>query len=147
MAQLSRQFLESRLITSNVFGEFTAPENRVFSFPYGIPGLETEKEFTFLNVKEYEPLIWMVSVNGSFHFPVLPLTSLNEDDLDEWSKKTYLPQLQNLLIKNQQAVAYVILKLGGKVEKISLRAPIIVHTDTNLGEQVIFDRFQIGAHS
>lgn len=139
--------MESRLITSNVFGEFTAPEDRVFSFPYGIPGLESEKAFTFLNVKEYEPLIWMVSINGSFHFPVLPLTSLNKEDLDDLSKKTYLPQLQKLLMENQRAVAYVILKLGIKLEKISLRAPILVHTDTNQGEQVILDRFQVGAHS
>ena len=83
----------------------------------------------------------MVSKSGEYHFPVLTLDLLDDNDLDEVSKDVYLPQLQYILSRNPKALVYVILKLTPNLKRISLKAPIIADLTTMEGEQLILDRF------
>ena len=129
------------IIPSKVFGNLPISKKKVFHFSSGIPGLESEKQFAFLDIEDYKPLIWMVSTSGEYHFPVLTMGLLDENDLDEPSKDVYLPQLQYILKKNPNALAYVILKLTPNLTNISLKAPIVVDVAAMQGEQIILDRF------
>ena len=129
------------IIPSKVFGKLAISKKKIFHFPSGIPGLEKERYYTFLDIEEYKPLIWMVSKSGEYHFPVLTLDLLDDNDLDEVSKDVYLPQLQYILSRNPKALVYVILKLTPNLKRISLKAPIIADLTTMEGEQLILDRF------
>lgn len=131
----------TRKIQSVLFGAIEVPEQKMFLFRNGIPGLEKFRECTFLDIPEYKPLIWMTSGDGQFHFPVLPVSYFSASDFDEVSQSVYLPQLVDLLEHSSHLVAYVILKLAAPVSKISLKAPIVVDSEKRTGEQVILDRF------
>lgn len=130
-------------IPSKVFGPIEVGEELVFKFPNGIPGLEKPNSFTFVEIDEYSPLVWMISKDGEYHFPVLALQELKNVSLDHESLEMYLPRIIKILESKPEANAYFILKLTAKLENFSLKAPIIVDSLAGRGEQLILDRFQV----
>lgn len=135
---------ESKItIDSSVFGSFEVEPSKLFLFKRGIPGLEWEQKFTFVEIEEYRPLVWMISENGEYHFPVIPLALLTKDDVDDTSKQVYLPRIQRMLDARKNANAYIILKLNKPITQLSLKAPVIVDVDRREGEQLVLDRFQL----
>ena len=130
-------------IPSKVFGSIPVTNDLIFDFPNGIPGLEKRNSFSFIEIDEYSPLVWMISQDGEYHFPVLPLQQLKNVSLDCESVDMYLPRIIKILESKPEANAYFILKLSAKLENFSLKAPIIVDSLSGKGEQLILDRFHV----
>ncbi len=130
---------DSTMINSRVFGPMSIENSKIIHFPKGIPGLDSERYFAFVCIEEYQPLVWMVSQGGTYHLPVVPLTLIDSDDLDEESHEVYYPQLMQILNEHPKTAAYVILKLDPSVSHLSLKAPIIVDVEEQRGEQYILD--------
>lgn len=126
-------------INSTLFGNLKISRRKIVHFPNGIPGLENERKYAFLDIEEYRPLVWMVSVSGKYHFPVIPIAHLDAENIDEYSKDNYLPSLTDYIKNKQDSLAYVILRLEPEVKQVSLRAPIVVHLREQRGEQLILD--------
>lgn len=129
-------------IHSTLFGDITISRRKIIFFPSGIPGLEHERHYTFLDIEEYRPLVWMVGTSGKFHFPVIPIAHLDASSIDEYSKEHYLPFLTDIMKTNPMSVAYVILRLEPEVKQVSLKAPILVHLREQRGEQLILDNMK-----
>ena len=126
-------------IPSTLFGNLKVARRKLIYFPSGIPGLKNEKQFAFLDIEEYRPLTWMISTSGKYHFPVVPLSSLNAEHLDEPSQTHYLPVLNNIINNRPACAAYVIIRLDPHVKQVSLKAPVIVYLNECKGEQLILD--------
>lgn len=126
-------------VSSQVFGEITVDPATIYTFPEGLPGLEEVTTFTLVTFTEYEPIIWMISIDGKYHFPMAPFSTLDPEDLDEESSTFFLPKLTSLLNHQGESIAYIIIRLDPSVTKISLKAPILVHPKTLEGKQYILD--------
>lgn len=135
--------LQTRTVESALFGTISVPEDKIYFFKKGIPGLERQTEFAFLDVEEYSPLVWMVSMDGTCHFPVYPIARIEPQEIDELSATVYLPQLKQYLDERPQLVSYVIVKLAAPAVRFNLKAPVLLDPDALLGHQLILDRFQI----
>ena len=127
------------MIDSRVFGPMGIENTKIIHFPKGVPGLDSERYFAFVCIEEYQPLVWMISQSGLYHLPVIPLTLIDSEDLDEESREDYYPQLMQILNDNPNTAAYVILKLNPSIKHISLKAPIVVDVELLRGEQYILD--------
>jgi flagellar assembly factor FliW len=128
-------------LESALFGTIEVPEEKIFQFAKGIPGLEVPRAFAFIEVEDYQPLVWMIALDGTLHLPVYPLAKVTLDDIDEISKDVYLPQIREYLTLHPDCVAYVIIKLATPLKKINLKAPVIADLESKTGYQMILDRF------
>ena len=130
---------DATMIDSRVFGSMSIENSKIIEFPKGVPGLDSERYFAFVCIEEYQPLVWMISNSGLYHLPVIPLTLIDSEDLDDESRDVYYPQLMQILNDNPSTAAYVILKLNPSIKHISLKAPIVVDVELQKGEQYILD--------
>lgn len=126
-------------IHSKIFGEFSVDEQNVIHFAQGIPGLEKVTHYAMVSIEEYEPIIWMISTDGVYHFPLVNVNTVDFSDYDVDSKNVYWPLLQKVLTQKSDFVAYIILKLDQSVQQVSLRAPILIHPKNRTGLQLVFD--------
>ena len=138
-AHIKPEQLFQQVIPSTLFGEIKVARRKLVYFPSGIPGLQQEKQFAFLDIEEYRPLTWMISTSGQYHFPVVPLSSLQAEHLDDISQTHYLPLLNNLINNRPHCATYVIVRLDPNIQQVSLKAPIIVYLNEYRGEQLILD--------
>lgn len=127
-------------IQSKLFGLFQVDSDSVMNFSQGIPGLEAVKEYAMMAIEEYDPIVWMVSTNGVFHFPLVDYKTIDQTDLDTISLERYKPLLDSYLERNEESIAYVILKLDKAVSKVSLKAPIVINPQLKKGQQLVLDQ-------
>jgi len=127
---------ENLSIQSKLFGQFEVDERTVMKFSEGIPGLET--------VKEYAPIVWMISIDGVYHFPLVLYKTIDFNDFDRESQRFYKIQLDKYLAKNENKNAYIILKLDSSVQTVSLRSPILVDPVKRTGKQLILEPISQG---
>ena len=138
-AHIRPEQLFQQVIPSTLFGEIKVARRKLVYFPSGIPGLQQEKQFTFLDIEEYRPLTWMISTSGKYHFPVVPISSLRAEHLDDVSQTHYLPLLNSLINMRPACATYVIVRLDPDIQQVSLRAPIMIYLNEYRGEQLILD--------
>jgi flagellar assembly factor FliW len=127
-------------VQSKFFGSFEADLQTIMQFENGIPGLESVQEYALITIEEYKPIVWMISTDGVYHFPLVHYKNIDNNDLDQESLQGYKPQLDRFLTKHPESVAYVILKLDQRVTTISLRSPIIIDPKKQAGKQLILDK-------
>lgn len=127
-------------VQSKIFGPFQVEEGSVMHFSQGIPGLETVKEYAMIQIEEYHPIVWMVSTNGVFHFPLVDYKTIDSSDLDTASIERYKALLDSYMERNQDSIAYVILKLDKAVSKVSLKAPIVINPQLKKGQQLVLEQ-------
>jgi len=105
-------------IQSKLFGSFDVDERTVMKFSEGIPGLETIKDYAMVTFEEYAPIVWMISTDGVYHFPLVLYKTIDFNDFDRESQQFYKIQLDKYLAKNENKNAYIILKLDSSVQTV-----------------------------
>ncbi len=126
-------------IQSKLFGSFDVDERTVMKFSEGIPGLETIKDYAMVTFEEYAPIVWMISTDGVYHFPLVLYKTIDFNDFDRESQQFYKIQLDKYLAKNENKNAYIILKLDSSVQTVSLRSPIVIDPVKQTGKQLILE--------
>jgi flagellar assembly factor FliW len=128
------------LLHTKHFGEIEIEESGIIRFDEGLPGFENLKEFTLIgNGDETSPFKWMQCVNEpQVAFAIAnPFMIVKDYDFE-------LPDAEaaRLGIKSQEDLAvYSIVVVPEDLTKISmnLKAPLIINSRTNKGEQIILD--------
>lgn len=116
-----------KIITPH-FGEITIEEGFIFNFPEGILGFEDLREFVLISEDETAPFKWLVSIEvPQIGFPLL---------------SPWLVDLEYQPVKNydyDKAVFFCIVTLEDENHQmtINLKAPIILNSETLIGEQTI----------
>jgi len=114
------------------FGVVEVDEDRVISFPWGIPGFEELKRYIILEYKE-GPFQWLQAVDDStVAFPLCPPNILGVTyNVTEEAKKTVGVQNEaDLLVMNM-----VSFKTGKDVIRFHMRSPLLFNTATRLACQ------------
>ncbi len=128
------------LLHTKHFGEIEIEESSIIRFDEGLPGFENLREFTLIgNGDETSPFKWMQCVNEpQVAFAIAnPFMIVKDYDFE-------LPDVEaaRLGIKSQEDLAvYSIVVVPEDLTKISmnLKAPLIINSRTNKGEQIILD--------
>jgi len=122
------------------FGTLTIEEDKILTFPDGIPGFETTTRFVLIqNPDETIPFHWLQAVDDpALAFVVAnPFLIRADYDID-------LPQpvVDRLEIQSpDETEVYCILRVPEQVEEmtINLTAPLVINRRTRIGKQVVLD--------
>ena len=122
------------------FGEIEIGEEKIISFPEGIPGFEDQKRFVIINNHDSEnPFGWLQAVdNGSLSFVVIN-PFLVKPDYDFVLSQSVEEKLK---IRNEKDVAvYTIAVIPEDIKKITinLSGPVIINVKEKLGKQIILN--------
>lgn len=128
-----------KLNTKN-FGELEIDEEKIITFPEGLPGFEGEKQFIIINNEDEEnPFQWLQSVsNPELAFVIInPFLVFSDYDIN-------IPRIvqDKLNIEDEKDIAvYSIVVVPKDLKKMTanLLGPIIINVNERLGKQVILD--------
>lgn len=124
------------LLTTMRFGEVEIDDDKLVTFPAGIPGFEGYRTFVMLTPDEEMPFSFMQSTeNGDLSFIVAnPFVYFSDYDFE-------LPEsVQNELnISHEEDImVFCIISISEKDEfSLNLLAPIVLNSKEKLGKQVI----------
>lgn len=130
-------------IQSKLFGVFETDFETIMHFEKGIPGLESIQEYALVTIQEYKPIVWMISTDGIYHFPLVNYSHIDVSDLDEISLNTYKSKLDHYLKKNEEEHAYIIIKLDQAIQTVSLQSPILINPKKQIGKQLILEKNEL----
>jgi flagellar assembly factor FliW len=128
------------LLTTKHFGEIEVTEGSIIRFDEGLPGFEHLKEFTLVGSgDETSPFKWLQCVNEpQMAFAIAnPFMIVKDYDFELSDAEAV-----RLGIKSQEdLVVYSIVVVPEDLTKISmnLKAPLIINSRSNKGEQIILD--------
>ena len=124
-------------ILTSSFGKISFSSKEVYNFSKGIYGFPQVKKYVFLKLKEFEPFLWLQSVEKPDLAILLidPLIFLRDYKPEIPKKELESIEILDLKI----AEIYVTVIPSGKLKQSSLNliAPIIINPAKRLGKQVV----------
>lgn len=124
---------------SKVYGKIEYNPSNLITFKDGIPGFEHLNKFILVDLKEYEPFKLLQSMENDKIGLILisPFEVMDDYEVeltDELLKELNIKKPEEVLILNTVTI-------NSDVSKITtnLKAPIIINTNSGLGEQIIVD--------
>ena len=124
-----------KLVTRH-FGEIEYDPNKIITFPQGIPGFPTNKQFLLMSEDDEEDtFFWLQSVDdGEVAFTLMNVYKVLPDydpkvDQDELKE---LGELTSLDIYNIVVIPEYVRQM-----RVNLKAPIVINTEAGLGMQVV----------
>ena len=127
------------------FGVIDIEENRIISFPWGLPGFENVKNYIMIsNDDENSPFKWMQSVDESgLAFAVVdPFVIKKDYDININDEIAGMLKLEN----PEDALVYSIVVVPDDITKMTmnLKAPVIINTVKKVGSQIVLDTDRYG---
>lgn len=124
-------------ILTSRFGKISFSSKEVYYFSKGIYGFPQEKKFFFLKLKEYEPFLWLQSIEKPDLAILLidPFIFLRDYKPEIPKKELEFIKVQDL----KKAKIYVTVTLSGKLRQstLNLLSPLMINTEKRLGKQVV----------
>lgn len=123
-------------LKTKYFGEMTIDDSKIINFPEGIPGLEDEKEFIFIEIPENNTFYCLQSTQQEevAFFLIKPWDFFPDYDID-------IPpeELEELEIRTKEdLVLYNIITISNDYKiTANLLGPIIINIETLKGKQMI----------
>ena len=124
-------------ILTSRFGKISFSSKEVYYFSKGIYGFPQEKKYVFLKLKEFDPFLWLQSVEKSDLAILLidPFIFLRDYKPEIPKKELEFIKVQDL----KKAKIYVTVTLSGKLRQstLNLLSPLMINTEKRLGKQVV----------
>jgi len=122
-----------RTITTHQFGELTIAPEQIFIFPNGIIGFTHLTEYVLISDDSTAPIQWLIAIED----PTIGLPIINALIID----MQYKPALD---VDPTQNTVFVVVNLSQGQISINMKAPIIMNSQTMLGEQIVLssERYQ-----
>lgn len=124
----------SKKIVTLHFGEITVEPQHIFSFATGMLGFDDLKDYVLISEEETFPFKWLISIEQpDIGFPLLSpwLMDLNYNPGSSYKLETQ--------------VFFVVVTLEDENGRMTanMKAPVILNTETQSGEQIIlpFDKY------
>lgn len=124
-------------------GTLTIDPDKVTTFPEGIIGFEDLKQFAIIDLEEYKPFQWLLSIDDpEITFPIIsPLLVVDTYEPDISRAEAY-----NLgEFTDTDLLLYAIVTIRPEMKKITanLKGPIIINQILRLGQQIVLadDRY------
>ncbi len=111
----------------------------IVTFPSGIPGFESNKQFVIVSIPEYAPFEWLVCIDGSrLRFAIInPLLFASD-----YTPKIVKEQIEGLaIVKPEELLLYVIVTIRENPleSTANLTGPILINRTKKIGKQIIID--------
>jgi len=129
-----------KTIENSQFGEIKYSEDKVVLFEEGILGFEDLKRYIILDVQEFEPFQWLISIDDpEISFPIISPLVVKEDFAPNLSKK----EIEYFIgeFKDEELLLYVIVTIKDNLQKVTanLKGPIIINQNSRKGIQIIVE--------
>lgn len=118
-------------------GTLTIDPDKVTTFPEGIIGFEDLKQFAIIDLEEYKPFQWLLSIDDpEISFPIIsPLLVVDTYEPDISRAEAY-----NLgEFTDTDLLLYAIVTIRPEMKRITanLKGPIIINQILRLGQQIV----------
>lgn len=124
---------------SDFFTDLVYAQEDVITFPHGVPGFESNKEFVIVSLADYAPFEWLVCIDGSkLRFAIVnPLLFL--PDYEPKMTKEHLDEMK--IAKHEDILLYTIItiRVNPADSTANLAGPILINKAARLGKQIIID--------
>ena len=132
----------SQQVNSSRFGPLSVQECDVIRFERPLLGLEESRDFVILHLKEYEPFLWLQSLDqGEMCFALADPWKFYQDYQPKFEQNT-LDELG--LCEEDEVAVYCVVGPSSEGLSLNLAAPIILHQARRIAAQVVLDD---GQHS
>jgi len=129
-------------IKTRLFGEIEISDEKVINLVHGLIGFPDMKRYTLIfdeEKKDKGNIMWLQSLDETdFAMPVMLPHKVKPDYAPEL-KVDSLEQLGELTEDNLFVLVTVRVPKDPKEASINLKAPIIINSDTNVGDQIIIE--------
>lgn len=129
------------IIKTNQFGYLEIPEEEIITFPEGLYGFESIKEYVILGkVGDDNPFKWLQAVNDpDVCFVVIDPVSFKKDYAPVISENIY-NQLDVKDPKEIRILSIVVIPRDASRMTANLKSPIIINARKNIALQVILEQ-------
>ncbi|SDB37998.1 flagellar assembly factor FliW [Pseudobutyrivibrio sp. YE44] len=129
-------------VKTRLFGEIEISDEKVINLIHGLIGFPDMKRYTLIFDEEKNDkgnIMWLQSLDETdFAMPVM-LPHVVKPDYAPAFNEDALQQLGDLKQGNTYMLVTVRVPKNPKEASINLKAPIVINTDTNVGDQIIID--------
>jgi len=124
-------------VNNSQLGTITITPDKIATFPEGLIGFEELKRFAIINLPEYEPFQWLLSIDDpEITFPIIsPILVVEKYEPEISRAETY-----NLGdFKDEDLLLYAIVTIRPELKKVTanLKGPIIINQKQRLGQQIV----------
>jgi len=129
-------------VKTRLFGEIEISDEKVISLVHGLIGFPDMKRYTLIfdeEKKDKGNIMWLQSLDETdFAMPVM-LPHIVKPDYSPAFNVDSLEQLGELTADNTYLLVTVRVPKNPKEASVNLKAPIVINSDTNIGDQIIIE--------
>ncbi|MCR5195906.1 MAG: flagellar assembly protein FliW [Pseudobutyrivibrio sp.] len=129
-------------VKTRLFGEIEISDEKVISLVHGLIGFPDMKRYTLIfdeEKKDKGNIMWLQSLDETdFAMPVM-LPHIVKPDYSPAFNVDSLEQLGELTAENTYVLVTVRVPKNPKEASVNLKAPIVINSDTNVGDQIIIE--------
>ena len=129
-------------VKTRLFGEIDISDEKIINLVHGLIGFPDMKRYTLIfdeEKKDKGNIMWLQSLDEpDFAMPVM-LPHVVKPDYAPALNEDSLEPLGDLNEDNTYVLVTVRVPKDPKEASINLKAPIVINTDTNVGDQIIIE--------
>ncbi|MCR4567771.1 MAG: flagellar assembly protein FliW [Pseudobutyrivibrio sp.] len=129
-------------VKTRLFGEIEISDEKVINLVHGLIGFPDMRRYTLIfdeEKKDKGNIMWLQSLDETdFAMPVM-LPHIVKPDYSPAINVDSLEQLGELTADNTYVLVTVRVPKNPKEASVNLKAPIIINSDTNIGDQIIIE--------
>ncbi|MCR4694904.1 MAG: flagellar assembly protein FliW [Pseudobutyrivibrio sp.] len=129
-------------VKTRLFGEIEIADDKIISLVHGLIGFPDMKRYTLIFDEEKKArgnIMWLQSLDETdFAMPVMMPQVVKPDYAPEINEGSLEP-LGNLQPDNTYILVTVRVPKNLDEASVNLKAPIIINTDNNIGDQIIIE--------
>ncbi len=129
-------------VKTRLFGEIEIADEKIIELVHGLIGFPDMKKYTLIFDEEKEEkgnIMWLQSLDeADFAMPVMMPQIVKPDYAPVFDEESLKPLGE---LNSSNAYILVTVRVPKNVEEasINLKAPIIINSDTNIGDQIIIE--------
>lgn len=129
-------------VKTRLFGEIEIVDEKIINLVHGLIGFPDMKRYTLIfdeEKKDKGNIMWLQSLDETdFAMPVMLPHIVKPDYAPEFNEDS-LEQLGELNAENTYVLVTVRVPKNPKEASVNLKAPIVINSDTNIGDQIIIE--------
>jgi flagellar assembly factor FliW len=129
-------------VKTRLFGEIEIVDEKIINLVHGLIGFPDMKRYTLIfdeEKKDKGNIMWLQSLDETdFAMPVMLPHIVKPDYAPEFNVDS-LEQLGELTADNTYVLVTVRVPKNPKEASVNLKAPIVINSDTNIGDQIIIE--------
>ena len=118
-------------------GTLTIDPDKISTFPEGLIGFEDLTQFAIIDLEEYEPFQWLLSIDEpDITFPIIsPLLVI-----DDYNPEISRAEAYNLgEFEDRDLLLYAVVTIRPEMQLVTanLKGPVIINQKQRLGQQIV----------